>query len=55
VHGVFGDQALVLGPQGVETVKVGDDLHGGGTVKSFELRNGAWALLTTQGRIESIR
>jgi hypothetical protein len=55
LHGVFDGQALVLGPQGVETVKVGDELHGIGTVTKITLRDGAWALITTQGRIESIQ
>jgi hypothetical protein len=55
LHGVFDGQALVLGPQGVETVKVGDELRGGGTVTGITLHAGAWTLLTTQGRIDSIQ
>lgn len=54
LHGVFGGQALVLGPQGIETVKIGDDLRGVGRVTGMTLRDGAWTLLTAQGRIESI-
>ena len=55
LHGIIGDEALVLGPGGLQLVRVGSQMRGGGTVTGFAMSGNRWSLYTTQGTIESIR
>lgn len=52
VHDVIGDQALIMSPSGLTTVRVGSNLGVAGTVQRFELTRRGWAVITSRGRLE---
>ena len=54
VHGVFGGRALVLGPQGLATLAIGETMPNGGRVLAIKLRDGVWHVVTTRGTIHSM-
>lgn len=54
VHDVIGDQALIMSPSGLTTVRVGSNLGVAGTVQRFELTRRGWVVITSRGRLEPI-
>ena len=52
---VIGDQAYLIGPEGVVTARIGADLGEAGVLERVVVERGGFAVLTSKGRIGPTR